>query len=108
MTWNIRDTIPRTPQGKGRKKRMGGATSEPIEAFQGNEAIQDAMAGVPPPALTDESFVLPTFVDMRDDTWEASDYVPPEVERELNTMGMITDRQWNAWARLCRRGLYEI
>ena len=109
MTWNIRDTIPRTPQGVGRKKKAG-AKSTVVEVFQGQEdGSQEEIAGVPPAAtMTDDHAALPTFAHFLDDPWEGSDRVPPEVERELNTMGMITNRQWDAWARLCRRGLYEI
>jgi len=112
MTWNIRDTIPRTPKtGRGAKVRQGTTASQ--DAAELDAAVTASGHGARPvgmpPAATAIETSLPTFASVFD-LWDDETIVvaPPEVQREWNDMGLMTDRQWQTWAQLCRRGIHEI
>ena len=70
---------------------------------------------LPAPAAPKEGLpeVLPTVADMlfwdaaTDDPWQDAG-VSHEEARELAALGMISDRQWDAWSWLCKRGVQEV
>lgn len=109
MTWNPRDSIPRTPQTtSGTRGRGRRATVE--ESFAPQDVPVDGRQA--PPAVKglrpyDTEEALPTFANAMDDD-EDIVRLPGEVEQMWNTMGMMSDRQWDAWAYLCRRGVHEV
>lgn len=71
--------------------------------------------GLPAPAASKEGLpeVLPTVADLL--FWDAASDDPMqdagvshEEARELVALGMISDRQWDAWSRIVRRGVTEV
>ena len=71
--------------------------------------------GLPAPAVPKEGLpeVLPTVADLlsweaaSDDPWQDAG-VSHEEARERAALGMLSDRQWDAWSWICKRGVQEV
>ena len=97
MTWDIKDLAQRVRDA---------ATPSPLsrqETSQTSEATPFVLdsAGVP---------MLPTVAAGL--SWDADDdmprRLPQDVERDLLMVdGFVSEREWQLWARICRRGIVE-
>lgn len=82
---------------------------------RGRGVTGTAVPGLPAPAAPKEGLpeVLPTVADMlfwdaaTNDLWQDAG-VSHEEARALAAMGMISDRQWDAWSWIARRGVQEV
>ena len=107
MTWNPRDAIPRS---KGKSSKRAGIQPKKAQRDTGNKDEASFEPVIPPSMQSVQDGVMmgamPTFASLDED--DEIMHVPDDVEHVWNTMGMLTDRQWDIWAKMCRRGIYEI
>ena len=95
MTWDIKDLAQRT--------------RDIVTPITGHESPQSAE--VPPYVLDSEGVpMLPTVAAglSWDDADDMPRRLPQDVERELLIHdGFVSEREWDMWARICRRGITE-
>ncbi len=89
--------------------------SKDSQRHRGRGPAGTVVSELPAPAAPKEGLpeVLPTVADMlfwdaaTNDQWQDAG-VSHEEARELAALGMISDRQWDAWSRIARRGVQEV
>lgn len=87
MSWNAKDHKPR--------KQDGAHTTPPsTRVFHDDEPLPTVAEAMGWDEAYDEQ-ALPQRWNMQQ-------------RRELESMGMIDDRTWQAWARMCRNGREEV
>lgn len=100
MTWSVNDLV-RTP---------GRASAAPASAREASTPV--APDAPPAPLVLDDAGIpmLPTVAaglswGEQDDTGE--ERWTQDMERDLQTEGFVSPREWAMWAKLCRRGVVE-
>lgn len=92
MSWDSKDHL----RQRGRQS-VGGLDGFPA-MLPPKEGAPDAM-----PTLAEMIFWDAAMDDGTQDDWVSRDDA-----RELMEMGMVSGKQWDAWAHIARRGITEI
>lgn len=98
MTWQASDLL--TTKGREPGKASADTTARTVAAPDATPLILDD-TGVP---------MLPTVaagLSWDDADADAPARWPQDMERELMAEGFVNEREWQYWAKICRRGIVE-